>query len=89
MEITTKRKELRPRSERGSDTKDRDPKEKGNTRIVWARALSDQEIVGLLQMKLLESRARRGTRVGLLNELVHEIKHRLEKGSRRRGEDRD
>lgn len=81
MEITTKRKEMRPRPER-----DKDPKEKGNTRIVWARGLSDQEIVGLLQMKLLESRARRGTRVGLLNELVHEIKHRLEKGSRRRGE---
>ena len=84
MEISTKRSEMRPRPDR-----DKDPKEKANTRIGGARGLSDQEIVGLLQMKLLESRARRGTRTGLLNELVHEIKHRLEKGSRRRGEDRD
>lgn len=78
MEIATKRKTVRPRPEKGKEEK-----EKGNIRITWARGLSDQEIVGLLQMKLLESRARRGTRVGLLNELVHEIKHRLEKGSRR------
>lgn len=78
MEVTTKRKAVRP-----APGRDKDPKDKGNTRIVWARGLTDQEIVGLLQMKLLESRARRGTRVGLLNELVHEIKHRLERGSRR------
>lgn len=48
-----------------------------NTRIVWARGLSNQDIADLLQMKLLESRASRGTQVSLLNELVHEIKFRL------------
>jgi len=62
----------RPSADRGGEKN-----EKNNTRIAWARGLTDEEIVGLLQMKLLESRARRATRVGLLNELVHEIKFRL------------
>lgn len=53
-----------------------------NRRIVWARGLSDKEIGDLLQMKLLESRAARRTEVPLLNELVHEIKHRIS-GSKR------
>lgn len=48
-----------------------------NVRITWARGLSNQDISDLLQMKLLESRAERGCRVALLNELVHEIKFRL------------
>jgi len=48
-----------------------------NVRITWARNLKDMDIVDLLQMKLLESRAVRGTQVSLLNELVHEIKFRL------------
>ena len=54
------------------------PKEKStNVRIAWARSLSNEEIGELLQMKLLESRATRRTKVSLLNELVHEIKFRL------------
>jgi hypothetical protein len=65
-----------PRGERDKD------KDKLNTRIVWARGLTNDDICGLLQMKLLESRARHVTRVGLLNELVHEIKHRLGPGYR-------
>ena len=65
-----------PSSGRSSEKSDKD-KDKNNTRIVWARGLSDADIAGLLQMKLLESRVRRGTRVALLNELVHEIKYRL------------
>lgn len=60
------------------------PPAKQNTRIVWARGLTDQDIADLLQMKLLESRAERGSQVSLLNELVHEIKFRLAgKGGRR------
>ena len=47
------------------------------TRITWARGLTNYEIGGLLQMKLLESRASGGTEVNLINELVHEIKKRL------------
>jgi len=54
-----------------------DSRPTSNVRITWARGLSDREIAGLLQMKLLESRVSRGTHVELLNELVHEIKHRL------------
>ena len=61
--------------------------EKNNTRIVWARGLSDKDISSLLQMKLLESRARRGTRVTLLNELVHEIKYRLSGDKKKRRDD--
>jgi len=84
MEITTKRKSVRPQPQVTTrPDRDKDSKDRGNIRITWARGLSDQEIVGLLQMKLLESRARRVTRVGLLNELVHEIKHRFEKGLNR------
>jgi hypothetical protein len=49
-------------------------------RIAWARSLSNTEVVYILQMKLLESRAAGRTEVVLLNELVHEIKHRLDKG---------
>jgi hypothetical protein len=60
---------------------------KSNVRILWARSLSDRDIAGLLQMKLLEARVTRGTHVELLNELVHEIKHRLD--PRRRGPDAD
>jgi len=60
----------------------------GNVRITWARGLSNQEISDLLQMKLLETRAERGTQVSLLNELVHEIKFRLApKGQRRENDD--
>jgi hypothetical protein len=55
-------------------------KKPNNTRIVWARSLSNGAITELLQMKLLESRAGRGTHVELLNELVHEIKYRLSGG---------
>ena len=47
------------------------------TRIKWARGLSNDDICDFLQGKLLESRADRNTTVPLLNELVHEIKHRL------------
>lgn len=47
------------------------------TRIKWARGLSNDDICDYLQGKLLESRADRNTTVPLLNELVHEIKHRL------------
>ena len=47
------------------------------TRIKWARGLSNDDICDFLQGKLLESRAERESRVPLLNELVHEIKHRL------------
>lgn len=46
-------------------------------RIKWARGLSNDDICDYLQGKLLESRADRATTVPLLNELVHEIKHRL------------
>ena len=46
-------------------------------RIKWARGLSNDDICDYLQGKLLESRADRATSVPLLNELVHEIKHRL------------
>lgn len=58
---------------------------KVNVRITWARSLSDRDIVSLLQMKLLEARADRGTHVPLLSELVHEIKHRID--PRRRSTD--
>lgn len=68
-----------------------DPREKkkpANVRIIWARSLSNEDISDLLQMKLLESRAERGTQVSLLNELVHEIKFRLNpKGSAPREND--
>jgi hypothetical protein len=66
-----------------------DPKKdkKGNVRITWARSLSDRDIANLLQMKLLESRATRETHVSLLNELVHEVKHRLD--PRRKAADAD
>ncbi len=47
------------------------------TRIKWARGMSNDDICDFLQGKLLESRADRGVYVPLLNELVHEIKHRL------------
>ena len=47
------------------------------TRIIWARGLSNDKICDYLQGKLLESRADRSTQTLLLNELVHEIKHRL------------
>jgi hypothetical protein len=47
------------------------------TRIKWARGMSNDDICDFLQGKLLESRAERGSSVALLNELVHEIKHRL------------
>ena len=46
-------------------------------RINWARGMHNDDICDFLQGKLLEARADRGTHVGLLNELVHEIKHRL------------
>lgn len=39
--------------------------------------MSNDDICDFLQGKLLESRAERGVSVPLLNELVHEIKHRL------------
>lgn len=52
---------------------------KSNVRIVWARSLADRDIATLLQMKLLESRVARGTHVELLNELVHEVRHRLDR----------
>lgn len=55
-------------------------KKPNNTRIVWARSLSNRDIAGLLQMKLLETRARRESHVDLLQELVHEIKFRLSGG---------
>ena len=71
-----------PRGVRPSEKRN----DKNNTRIVWARGLSNDEIAGLLQMKLLESRVRRGTRVTLLNELVHEIKFRLG-GDKRKKQD--
>lgn len=58
------------------DTKKPTP---AQTRIKWARGLSNIQICDFLQGKLLESRATRGTEVPLLNELVHEIKHRLSK----------
>jgi len=68
-----------------------EPREKtnpSNVRITWARGLSNQDISDLLQMKLLESRAERGCRVALLNELVHEIKFRLgPKGQQRKNDD--
>ena len=61
----------------------KDRPKSSNVRITWARGLSNQEIADLLQMKLLESRAIRGTECNLLNELVHEIKFRLTpKGNR-------
>ncbi len=47
------------------------------TRIKWARGLSNDDICDFLQGKLLEARAERTSQVPLLNELVHEIKHRL------------
>lgn len=47
------------------------------TRIRWARGLSNDDMCDFLQGKLLESRADRQSSVALLNELVHEIKHRL------------
>jgi len=47
------------------------------TRIKWARGLSNDDVCDFLQGKLLESRADRQSSVSLLNELVHEIKHRL------------
>ena len=52
-------------------------KPKENTRVTWARSLTNGDIASLLQMKLLESRVMRKTKVVLLNELVHEIKYRL------------
>ena len=68
-----------------------DPREKANpsnVRISWARGLSNQDISDLLQMKLLESRADRGSQVFLLNELVHEIKFRIApKGQQRKNDD--
>jgi len=39
--------------------------------------MSNDEICEFLQGKLLEARADRGCFVPLLNELVHEVKHRL------------
>ena len=47
------------------------------TRIKWARGLSNDDVCDFLQGKLLEARADRMSSVPLLNELVHEIKHRL------------
>jgi hypothetical protein len=47
------------------------------TRIKWARGLSNDEMCDFLQGKLLEARAERSSQVSLLTELVHEIKHRL------------
>ncbi len=61
------------------------------TRITWARGMSNDDICDFLQGKLLESRADRGSTVPLLNELVHEIKHRLavtDYDHRRRYDDR-
>jgi hypothetical protein len=70
---------------RGGKPIERPPKgEKGtNVRIAWARSLSNDDIGELLQMKLLEARAGRKTRVVLLNELVHEIKFRLSSPKKR------
>lgn len=59
-----------------NDDRDRRPSP-SQTRIKWARGLSNDEVCDFLQGKLLESRADRTTTVPLLVELVHEIKHRL------------
>lgn len=46
-------------------------------RIQWARGMTNDEIADFLQGKLMEARASRDSCVPLLQELVHEIKHRL------------
>lgn len=48
-------------------------------RISWSQGLKNNDIINILQCKLMEARAPspQRTEVDLLPELVHEIKHRL------------
>jgi len=48
-------------------------------RIDWARSLTNEEICVIIQSALHESRSAKESRVSLLNELAHEIRHRLSK----------
>ena len=46
-------------------------------RIDWARGLSNEGICIILQSELHEARSAKRSSTKILNELVHEIRHRL------------
>lgn len=57
-------------------------------RISWSQGLKNNDIINILQCKLMEARAPHPqlTEVELLPELVHEIKHRLTEYDRMMGD---
>lgn len=72
---------LKPRAKRAGAT----PVQK---RISWSQGLRNNDIINILQCKLMEARAPspQRTEVDLLPELVHEIKHRLTEYDRMMGD---
>jgi len=72
------------------DEKKKDNREtrQRKTRIAWARSLSNTEVCSILQNKLLEVRSTspRKHEVSMIEELVHEIKHRISEYTKLSGE---
>jgi hypothetical protein len=52
------------------------------TRIEWARGLSNDTIAEILNAALMTARAERGASITVVNELAHEIKFRLLHGKK-------
>jgi len=76
------------KDEKKKEKKDIREKSQQKTRIAWARSLTNNEICSVLQNKLLESRASypRKYEIYLIEELAHEIKHRLSEYTRMNGD---